>query len=137
MQRLNAAYSPVSPPDDSGRSTSLKRHWPLSDLKNGDRSRSQVAAARSLSNGYSVARPARARQLHDGALETIVEVPGRPSGLGWRPDGDKNQYNYAVVVGPTGDISTSYVITVDRTDGEATVDCIRNRTIGTYGCDTR
>ncbi len=22
-----------------------------------------------------------------GALETIVEVPGRPSGLGWRPDG--------------------------------------------------
>ena len=23
----------------------------------------------------------------DGALETIVEVPGRPSGLGWRPDG--------------------------------------------------
>ena len=23
----------------------------------------------------------------DGSLETVVEVPGRPSGLGWLPDG--------------------------------------------------
>jgi sugar lactone lactonase YvrE len=27
------------------------------------------------------------RIASDGSLETIVEVPGRPSGLGWRPDG--------------------------------------------------
>jgi sugar lactone lactonase YvrE len=27
------------------------------------------------------------RARDDGGLETIVEVPGRPSGLGWRPDG--------------------------------------------------
>ncbi len=30
----------------------------------------------------------RVMKVVDGQAETVVEVPGRPSGLGWRPDGD-------------------------------------------------
>ncbi len=54
--------------------------------------------------------------------------------LGWRPDGDNNQFSYSVVAGATGNIATSYTMTVQRTDGAATVVCNRNQTAGSYSC---
>jgi len=55
--------------------------------------------------------------------------------LAWRPDGDHDKYNYTVVAGPTG-IATSYTLTVQSIDGEATVQCDRDVSTGTYGCTT-
>jgi len=55
--------------------------------------------------------------------------------LGWRPDGDANQYNYSVVAG-AGGIATSYSITVQSIDGEATIECNRNAADSTYSCGT-
>ncbi len=54
--------------------------------------------------------------------------------LGWRPDGDANQYVYTVIAGATGTIATSYRLTVQSLDGTATIQCDRNQTAGTFGC---
>ncbi len=37
--------------------------------------------------------------------------------LGWKPDGDENNFTYTVTAGSTGDIKTSYSITVTHKDG--------------------
>lgn len=81
--------------------------------------------------------------LEDYFLENTTYIAGNwlPTGaqtletgdLGWHPDGDSNQYNYTVVAGASG-IASSYTLTVQSIDGEATAQCDRDQTAGTYTC---
>lgn len=82
--------------------------------------------------------------LEDYYLEEGTYVAGTwiPSGttslqsgnLGWRPDGDDNKYRYNVVAGSTGNIATSYNLTVQSVDGSSTIQCARNQIAGTFSC---
>lgn len=77
--------------------------------------------------------------LEEGTYIAGVWVPAgantlETGDLGWRPDGDGNQYSYTVAVGPSGDIATSYRMTIQSLDGTVTVQCDRDQTAGSYGC---
>lgn len=81
--------------------------------------------------------------LEDHFLDNLTYVGGdwsaagaktlETGALGWRPDGDGNQFIYNVIAGGPG-IGTSYVMTVSSIDGDATVQCTRVQTAGTYDC---
>jgi Tfp pilus assembly protein PilE len=83
--------------------------------------------------------------LEDFYLDNLTYVTGNwiPGGsttleanLGWRPDGDADNYSYAVTT-PTGGgaITTGYTLTVsDASVSAATVTCTRIRATGSFTC---
>ncbi len=84
--------------------------------------------------------------LEDHFLDNRTYVAGEwiPGGsvtlqtgvLGWRPDGDEDNYDYRVVAGPTG-IGTSYVLTVtNRNNTSIVTTCTRDQAAGSFDCDT-
>jgi len=57
--------------------------------------------------------------------------------LGWHPDGDHSGFNYNVAVGPTGTLTSSYVLTVtNRGNTTIVTTCTRDQTAGTFDCVT-
>ncbi|EGW54748.1 type IV pilin protein [Candidatus Endoriftia persephonae] len=69
------------------------------------------------------------------------EADGNPidlqtGNLAWHPDGDGNNYNYSVAA-LNADIATGYILTVtDINYAEASIQCTRNQTAGTFRCAT-